>query len=119
MLTEVYKKLNITKRHTVPFNPNANQVERVHQVIAQIFRALGTDGENKWKEFLPAVTLSVNSAIHRITKFSPMFLMTGRAGRLERQLLFGGLGNMEIMKEIMAVIWQKDWNVYTKLYRKM
>ena len=26
LLTEVYKKLNITKRHTVPFNPNANQV---------------------------------------------------------------------------------------------
>ena len=69
----------------VPYNPNSNSVERIHRVFAQILRALGTENDDGWKKWIPAITLAINSTTHRTTQFSPLYLMTGRTAQLERR----------------------------------
>ena len=90
-MKELYKKLNITRKPIVSYNPASNSVERVHSTLASIFRSLAPEyeGDNKWIDFVPAINLAVNSAKHRTTDFSPAFLFTGRSARLQRQLIFG------------------------------
>ena len=88
-MEELCKALNITKRNIVPHNPQSNSAERVHRTMGQIFRTLTLGKEKDWSTFIPAIILALNSAVHRTTGFSPMFLMHGHQPRLERTHVYG------------------------------
>ena len=88
-IEEICESLNIDNRHTLPYNPNPNQSERIHKNLGEILRALINEDQHIWDEYIPAINLAFNSAKSRATSFSPYFLMFGRSPRIELDILGG------------------------------
>ena len=74
--------------HTIPYNPQANPVERAHREINQKIRiALEEKPENQWIDFLENVLLAYRTTPSGITKKSPYFLLYGREPTMSIDIL--------------------------------
>ena len=87
VIKEICRKLNIDDKHTIPYCPNPNQSERVHKNLGEILRALISDNQASWDDYLAAITLAFNCAKSRATNFSPYYLMFLRSPRIELDIL--------------------------------
>ena len=87
VIKDICKKLNIDDKKTVPYCPNPNQSERVHRNLGEIMRALISDNQASWDDYLSAITLAFNCAKSRATNFSPYYLMFMRKPRIELDIL--------------------------------
>ena len=65
--------------HTIPYNPQANPVERAHREINQKIRiALEEKPENQWIDYLENVLLAYRITPSGVTQKSPYYLLYGR-----------------------------------------
>ena len=65
--------------HTIPYNPQANPVERAHREINQKIRiALEEKPDNLWINYLPNVLLAYRTTPSGVTKKSPYYLLYGQ-----------------------------------------
>ena len=87
VIKDICRKLNIDDKHTIPYCPNPNQSERVHKNLGEILRALISDNQASWDDYLAAITLAFNCAKSRATNFSPYYLMFLRSPRIELDIL--------------------------------
>ena len=87
VIKDICRKLNIDDKHTIPYFPNPNQSERVHRNLGEILRALISDNQASWDDYLAAITLAFNCAKSRATNFSPYYLMFLRSPRIELDIL--------------------------------
>ena len=79
--------MNIDYKHTIPYCPNPNQSESLHRNLGEISRALISDNQASWDDYLAAITLAFNCAKSRATNVSPYYLMFLCSPRIELDIL--------------------------------
>ena len=89
LTTEVAKALSIKKTATVPYNPKANPVERVHRLLGEMLRAICGNDPKRWDEALPQAVFAINSAVNATTGLSAHQMLFGRDPSTPLDLLFG------------------------------
>ncbi|MEE4246963.1 MAG: RNase H-like domain-containing protein [Kangiellaceae bacterium] len=70
--------LGVQITYTSVYTPSSNPVERAHRTMKQTLTAFVNDRPQLWYDYLPAVTLAMNTAVHAATKESPFYLFFGR-----------------------------------------
>ena len=121
IIKDICKKLNIDDKHTIPYCPNPNQSERVHRNLGEILRALISDNQASWDDYLAAITLAFNCAKSRATNFSPYYLMFLRSPRIELDILDSsktpGQEEDEYVNESLEKL-QKVFNIVERQIKK-
>ena len=81
---EVCDLVNTKKTCTPACNPKSNPVERTHQDLNSILRAIGTELDQDWEELLPAALMALRTARNRHTGVMPAYALAlyGREFRL-------------------------------------
>jgi hypothetical protein len=79
---KVLQELNdlmASKHHIIsPYSPSVNGIiEHVHRSLGGYIKSFCNNRTTDWLEYLPALTFSLNTKIHRSTKFSPYFITYG------------------------------------------
>ncbi|PAA52294.1 hypothetical protein BOX15_Mlig007858g1 [Macrostomum lignano] len=64
--------------YTSVYQPSSNFVERAHKTLKQTLTAFVHDKPDLWIDFLPAVTLAINTAAHSTMNESPFYLFFAR-----------------------------------------
>ena len=88
IIQDVAKILGITKVETVPYNPNANKIERFHRTLGDMLRSVVDENQKDWDDCLPACLLAYRTSVHSSTKCTPFFLTHGREAILPIDLIF-------------------------------
>ena len=88
IIKDVAKILGITKVATVPYNPNANKIERFHRTLGEMLRSVVDENQKNWDDCLPACLLAYRTSVHATTRMTPFFLMHGREAVLPIDLIF-------------------------------
>ncbi|PAA86184.1 hypothetical protein BOX15_Mlig013006g6, partial [Macrostomum lignano] len=70
--------LGIHLIYTSVYQPSSNFVERAHKTLKQTLTAFVHDKPDLWIDFLPAVTLAINTATHSTMNESPFYLFFAR-----------------------------------------
>ena len=72
-------KLMASKHHIIsPYSPSVNGIiERVHRSLGEYIRSFCEEQTTDWVSYLPALTFSLNTKIHRSTNLSPYFITYG------------------------------------------
>jgi hypothetical protein len=70
--------LGIEIIYTSVYTPQSNPVERAHRTMKQTLTAYVSDHPELWLEYLPAVVLSLNTAVHTSTRETPFYLFFAR-----------------------------------------
>ena len=89
---EIWLLLGTKLKYGTAYNPQSQgQVERMNAIISQTLRCLMSDviDLGRWREFLPAVEMVVNSLPNRSTGYSPFYFMYGYHPVLLVELLKG------------------------------
>lgn len=90
LMNELAKMLGCIKTHTVPYNARANgAVENRNYSIANVLAKFTKENPRDWDKKLPLAMLSLRSAMHRSTKFSPARMTFGRELYLPMDLVHG------------------------------
>lgn len=74
---------------TMTYNPRNNSVERSHQDIGNMIRALAGDQPQNWEDFLPQAMFAIRTSVNRSTGFSPYQLLFARNPAMPLQTAFG------------------------------
>ena len=77
-IQEVCQLLNIKKTTTPTYNPKSNTVERAHQDLHRMLRALIESTGQTWEELLPEALFAIRTARNRYTGVTPFFALYGR-----------------------------------------
>ena len=88
IIQELAQILGIKKVQIVPYNPNANKVERFHRSLGQMLRASMRGKQTDWEMKLPAALLAYRTSVHNTTKMTPFFLTHGREAKLPIDIIF-------------------------------
>ena len=74
------RAFNIKHTPTPTYNPRSNtQIERQFRMIKQLLQAVTRGMEQeKWTQWVGAITFAINSNINRTTGFTSFYLMFGR-----------------------------------------
>ena len=90
VIRELCALLDIRKTRTTPYHPQSDgQVERFNRTLAGMLSRYVSDNQKDWDVPLPHVLMTYRSSVHEATKYSPFFLMFGRAVRLPVDVMFG------------------------------
>ena len=76
--TEALQALGIRRTNTPPYHPQSNPVERVHEDIKNMLRALAIETGQNWVNCLPAAVMAINTNRHKGTQYSPFRVLFGR-----------------------------------------
>ena len=79
--------LHITKKNSVPYCPQSNQVERVHRTLNAFLRMSLEIEDKNWNRNLPFFTLAYNSKRHSSTGVTPNLAFLGREANLPVDLM--------------------------------
>jgi transposase InsO family protein len=79
LLQRVCKLLKIESIFTSPYNPGANgRLERAHQSFSAVISHYVSQDHKDWDEHLNFALFAYRNSRHRITGFTPSYLMYGR-----------------------------------------
>ena len=84
---EAMRKFDITTTTTPIYNPKSNTVERYHRTLNRRVKSLIHEFNTSWDDALPQILLSMRTAVHRTTGYTPFFMEHGREARLPVELL--------------------------------
>lgn len=82
ILDNYLRHIGVRRQFTAPYCPQENPTERANRTIKTIIAQLAENQHNKWDEYLPEISLAVNSSPSESTGYSPAFLVQGREPRL-------------------------------------
>ena len=83
LLSEMCALLGMEKLRTTPYHPMCNgQVERFNATLLNMIGTLNHKQKSSWPKLLKLLTLCYNGTRHRVTGYSPHFLMFGWSPRL-------------------------------------
>jgi dUTPase len=88
VINDVARILGIKKVQTVPYNPNANPIERFHRTLGEMLRTTVKVQQTDWEDKLPAALLAYRTSVHNTTKMTPFYLTHGREARLPIDVIF-------------------------------
>lgn len=90
LVKELCSRLGIHKTRASPYHAMSDgMVERANRTIKdQLAKFLYTRG-GEWDDHLRKVEFAYNTTVHSSTKYTPFFLVHGRAARLPADLLLG------------------------------
>ena len=71
-------KLGIQVKHTSPYNPQANPVERKNRDIKLYLSKFCGDNHKNWDENIQPMLFSLRTAVHRSTGYTPARLLLGK-----------------------------------------
>lgn len=77
------RKNNCQIRHTSPYNPQANPVERVMREIGRIIRTYASKKQTKWDKIIPRSEEIINGTRHSATDCTPNSLQFKNSYNLE------------------------------------
>ena len=78
---EMYKKLGVNLRLTIPYHPQANgMIEETNRTTSQmILKMLHENNKQRdWVDYLPTVRFALRTSIHKSTNYEPLVLLLGR-----------------------------------------
>lgn len=67
---------------TAPYTPQENPTERVNKVLKTMISQYTQENQRLWDEFLPELSLAINTSRHDSTGYSPALLNFGRELRV-------------------------------------
>ena len=85
------RAFNIKHTPTPNYSPRSNaQIEWQFRTIKQLLRAV-TRGmaQEKWMQWIGAITFAINSNVSRTTGFTPFYLMFGREPNIPLHTIVG------------------------------
>lgn len=88
LMDELLRILGIKRTHTPAYNPKSNPVERSHQDLHRILRAMIDTVDADWEELLPEVLLGLRTARNRVTGVTPFYAVFGREAMLPIDYLY-------------------------------
>ncbi len=89
----VAHRLGIKLTNTPAYNPKSNPVERAHQDLGNILRAMMHDTDESWEKLLPQAVFAMNTSIHMSTGSSPFRILFGKDPGTPLHLLYGDPNN--------------------------
>ena len=89
LIRSVYSAFGIQATTTPAYNPKSNPVERVHQDLGKMLRALCGKRPNEWEDHVPAALFALRTAKNRYTGFTPYRLLFGREAAMPLDLVYG------------------------------
>jgi transposase len=78
--------LGVRQQFTAPYTPQENPTERANRNVKRILSQLISNRQTQWDEFIPEISLAINSMTSETTGFTPAFLTQGREPRLPGSL---------------------------------
>jgi hypothetical protein len=96
LLMRVAEAYGMQVRHTPPYTPQANPVERVNRVLKTMIACYLTDRHVDWDRYLSEFTFAMNTAEHAATGFSPAYLNYGRELTVPTALESVPVGEMKV-----------------------
>ncbi|XP_018915299.2 retrovirus-related Pol polyprotein from transposon gypsy [Bemisia tabaci] len=73
------KKLNIKPRHSSPWHPQSNPVERYMRTLGALFRIYCHDKHRNWIRFLKFFESCLNMSVNESTGFTPLEIFKGES----------------------------------------
>ena len=87
LLREVLTLLDIQHLFAPPYSPRGNRVERHHQMLTSVLKALVDMRDNSWSECVPWACLALNTSVSSVTGRTPYSLEFGRECHLPVDLV--------------------------------
>ena len=82
LMTSVLHLFRIKKLNTSAYHPQCNgMTERFNHTLATQLTHYCNSSQTDWDEYLPYVLFAYRTAPHRITRFSPYYMMYGREAK--------------------------------------
>ena len=88
LIEELLRILGIQQTQTPAYNPKSNPVERSHQDLHRILRAMIDTVDADWEDLLPEVLLGLRTARNRATGVTPFYAVFGREAKLPIDYLY-------------------------------
>ena len=83
LMAELCKLLGIKKTRTTPYHPQGDgMVERANRTIQIALKSYVDRNYAEWDRYLPQVQLAYNTSVHRVTGYTPHFVLFGREAGL-------------------------------------
>ncbi len=89
----VAKRLGIKLTYTPAYNPKSNPVERAHQDLGNILRAMMQETDAGWEKLLPQAVFAMNTSVHTSTGTSPFRVLFGKDPSTPLHLIYGDPNN--------------------------
>ena len=89
LVEDLADMLKLKIQRSVPYNPQANPVERAHLNIKRALTAACKNKVTNWDEELPQILFSLRVAKNRITGYSPYEMVFGSLPRTRLEHIFG------------------------------
>lgn len=113
-------------RHTAPYSPQSNPVERPNRVIKTMIAQFVKDNHRSWDLLLGEFRYAVNTAVHDSTGFTPAKLCLGRELRLPRAVrgpLFSSGSSSQVGSDVpeerdMEQVYGEREVAFKKLYER-
>ena len=87
---EFCKKYGMKILFTTSYHPNTNGIcERVNGTIKRTIGKMVNEKHNDWNKYLSKSIFSINITMHKVTKFSPFYLLHGREPNLKCDVKLG------------------------------
>ncbi|XP_073831437.1 uncharacterized protein [Musca autumnalis] len=79
-------EIGVHHQFTAPYCPQENPTERANRTIKTMIAQVSHDKHNRWDDFLPEISLAINTATSESTGYSPAYLVQCREPRLPATL---------------------------------
>lgn len=79
-------EIGVHHQLTAPYCPQENPTERANRTVKTMIAQVCQNKHNRWDDFLPEISLAINTATSESTGYSPAYLVQGREPRLPKAL---------------------------------
>jgi hypothetical protein len=94
--SNVYKKFlekyGVKARYSAKYHSQKNPAERVNDVIEDCIRVYLKEDQKHWDENIPKIVWAMNSAKHKVTGYTPFFVVHGKEIRSQNEQRAGHRG---------------------------